>query len=301
MCPPRQNAVYYPVMSNGNEQLGTERQLKLAYWFVTHKQALVRIGLGILIVFDVLTVGFGLYGVADYFLISWNRDLALRRELADARVSHEVVRRFAPQPLLPREVDVFTSGPGRFDFLASLENPNDDWYATFRYQFVAGTEVTSEREGFILPHEEKYLGQFAQELPGVPRAAEFRLTDLLWRRVERHVIRDYDSWSRDRLSLALSNVVHTSTLRLDQVIGRTSFDIANRTGFGYWRVGLFVVLLRGNSPVGANYITLDNFDAASNRHVDVNWFEALPTVSTVDIRPEVNIFDADAYMPPRVQ
>ncbi len=288
-------------MSNENEQLTTERQLKAAYWFVTHKQALARLGIGILLAFDVLTVGYGLYGLTDYFLISWNRDLAMRQALASTRVSHELIERLAPKQLVARAVDVFTSGPGRYDFLATVQNPNPDWHATFRYQFVAGGEATEEAEGFILPAEEKYVGQFAREVGGVPRQAEFRLTKLIWHRLNRHVIRDYDSWKRDRLNFVLSNVAHTSTLRLDQVIGRTSFDIENRTGFGYWRTGLFVVLLRSAAPAAANYVTLDNFDAASRRHVDVNWFEQLPSISTVDIRPEVNIFDADSYMPPRAQ
>lgn len=284
-----------------NNQQFTERQLGFAYWFVTHKPALRRLALGILIAFDVVTVGYGLYGLLDHYLISWNRDLLLRRNASLVRVSHEAVARLAPQPLNPLSVDVFTSGPGRFDFIAKLENPNPEWYANFRYQFVSANEVTAETSGFILPAEEKFIGQFAVPLPGVPRRAEFRLAEIVWHRVNRQVIRDFEAWRRERLNFILSNVTHTGALGIDRLIGRTSFDVENRTAFGYWRIGFFVALRRGTGLAAANHITLDNFDSGARRHVDVNWFEELPTISTVDVRPEVNLFDPDIYMPPRAR
>lgn len=279
----------------------TEQQLGLALWWVNNKQRVGKIAIGALVVFDVLTVGYGLYGLADYFLISWNRDLFLRRGLAESRIVPDVVSRLAPAPLNSVSVDVFTSGLNRYDFVTRLENPNEDWYAEFTYEFVSGSDATPARAGFILPAEEKFVTALAFETPAVPRRAEFRITEIAWHRVNRHAIRDYASWSRERLNFILSNVTHTATLRVDSILGRTSFDLENRTGFGYWRVGVPVVLLRGTAPAAVNYVTLDSFESGERRHVDVNWFEQLPSTSAVDIRPEVNIFDPDAYMPPRVQ
>lgn len=287
-------------MPNESGQL-TEKQLGLAYWYVTHKLQLKKIGIGLLIAFDMLTVGFGLWGLLDFYLISWNKDLTLRRDLGRTLISHETVNRLGPVSLNIPSVDIFNAGSGRFDFLAKLENPNENWYATFRYRFLAGTEETPEREGFILPAEEKFVGAFAVETASLPRRAEFRLTELAWHRVDRHVIRDYAAWSRERLNFILGNITHTSTLKIDSIIGRTSFDIENRSAFGYWRVGLPVVLLRGTAPAAVSYTTLDNLEAGEKRHVDINWFETLPATSSVDIRPEVNIFDSNVYLPPRVQ
>lgn len=288
-------------MADGTNQL-TEKQLKFGYWFTTHRELLRRIGYGIFIAVDVALVGFALYGFVDHFLISWNRDVALRRDLGRAIFSNEVVQATAPDALGVKQVSVFRSGEGRYDFLAVVQNPNQGWYATFTYQFVSGETVTPEQEGFILPQEEKYVTQFAAPFIGAPRETGFRLIDIDWRRVNRHVIRDYAAWKNERLRPTISNVVHTQNAAgLAVGISRTSFDIKNPTAFGYWQIGLSVALLRGTTPVAVNYIALDRFESGETRHVDVHWFEPLPGASTVDIRPEVNIFDSNVYLPPRTQ
>ncbi|MDP3985295.1 MAG: hypothetical protein Q8P82_00890, partial [bacterium] len=185
--------------------------------------------------------------------------------------------------------------------LTELQNPNGDWYATFRYQFAVGNELTTEEAGFILPGEKKYIGRFGQTFQGFPRAAQFQLTNLEWHRVDRHVIPDISAWMSERLRFLTTNVTHTTNLQVDSIIGRTSFDIENRTAFGYWRVGTYVVLKRGTVPVAANYFALDQFESGEKRHVDINWFDQLPQSSEVEIRPEVNIFDPDSFLPPRAE
>ncbi|MBI4280952.1 hypothetical protein HY628_02030 [Candidatus Uhrbacteria bacterium] len=283
-----------------NTTLVTEKQIERALWITAHKPLFKRIGWGIFIAFDVLTVGYGIYGLVDHFLISWNRNLFLERNLPHLRFSPELIRAAAPQPISPLSPQVFSSGPERYDFLVKLLNPNPDWYAVFRYQFVSGGWRTPEADGFILPGEEKFVGQFAVSQSGFPRQAEFRLTELSWHRVNRRVIRDIPAWMRERFNILVSEVTHTPALTPDRPGGRTSFTLENRSAFGYWQVGFPVVLLRGAVPVAVNYITLDSIEAGERRRVDVPWFETLPAASGVDVRPEVNLFDPDVYMPPRV-
>lgn len=287
-------------MPNESEQL-TEKQLGFAYWYITHKLQLKKLGIGLLIAFDVITVGFGLWGYADYFLISWNRDLALRRDMPYLRFSHELVRSLGPQALNPVSADIFVSGAGKYDFLTKLQNANTDWYADFKYKFVGRGGETAEATGFILPREEKFVSVLGAALASSPVGATFQFTDIAWHRVNRHVIRDYEAWRSERLNMILTNVIHNPSLNIDSTVGRTSFDTENRSAFGFWKVGFSVVLLRGSSPAAANHVVLDNFESGEKRHVDVNWFESLPGTTGVDVRPEVNIFDADVYMPPRVQ
>lgn len=292
---------YNAHMENGNSQL-TEKQLKFGYWFTTHKERLRRIGYGIFIALDVALVGFALYGFVDHFLISWNRDVALRRDLGAPLFSHAVVQATAPVPLDVRNVSIFRGGTGRYDFLAMVHNLNADWYATYTYQFVSGDTATAEQQGFILPQEEKYVTRFAEPLAIAPRVAEFRIVDIDWQRVDRRVIRDYAAWENERLQPVVSNVVHTQNAAgLATGISRTSFDIKNPTAFGYWQMGFAVALLRGTTPVAINYIALDRFESGEERHVDVHWFEPLPGASTVDIRPDINLFDPSVYLPPRAQ
>lgn len=279
----------------------TEQQLAFGYWFVMHKPQLKRIGFGILVAFDAIMIGFGVWGLVNHYLVSWNRDFVVRRDLGRSIVPHNTVVTLGPEQLITKSVQVFQSSGGRYDFLAVLQNPSQDWYAEFTYQFVSGSGTTPEARGFILPMEEKYMAQFAQEMMSLPRGAELYISDVAWQRVDRHVIRDFEAWRRERTNFLVTDVEHKTVEAIDRTVARTSFKIENRTAFGYWRLGTFVVLLRGSSPVAANFITLDQFDSGDVRELDVNWFESLPSSSTVDIRPEVNLFDPSAYLPPRAK
>lgn len=283
---------------DGAEQL-TEKQLKVASWYVEHKELLRRIGYGALVVFDVITLGFGLYGYADYFLFSWNKDAALRQHAATSLVPHEAVLRQAPQPLGALLVEAFPGTSGKYDFVAQVRNINQNWYAQVTYQFVSQAGATPPREGFILPAEEKYFAAFGEEVAMPPGRPELQITKIEWHRVDHHVVRDVGAWVYERLNFVTRSVVHEPTLGIDGNVARTSFDVENRSAFGYWRPGLFIALLRGDTPVAVNYVAVNNFEAGELRHIDVNWFEQLPPTSRVDIEPDVNIFSADVYMPPR--
>lgn len=291
-------------MPNGEEQRVTETQLtetqfKAATWYVEHKLKLKKIGLGILIGFNVLALGYGLFGIVDYYLLSWNRDLTMRREAVLSRISGQVLAAIAPTPLLPISVQALPTSNGKVDFLAKIQNTNPDWYVSFQYQFSAGGMMTEPQEGFILPLEEKYLFALAQEISA--REAQLVITDYDWHRTDHRTISDIESWKAARLNFVLEDVTHTPSLQIDTSVGRTSFKVENRTAYGYWRVGFPVVLLRGTTPAAVNYIALDNFDAGEKRQVDVNWFERLPATTEADIRPEVNLFEPDVYMPPKAE
>jgi len=272
--------------------------LKVAGWYVEHKEGLRKVGYGALFVFDVLTLGFGLYGYADYFLISWNRDLALRQNAVVPLVSHDAVLRQAPQSLGAVFVEAFAGTGSKYDFVSRVRNPNQNWYANVTYQFVSQAGATKPKEGFILPAEQKYLADFGVDVTVPPGHPELQMIQTAWHRVDRHVVRDVNTWAHEHLNFVLSNVTHDIAFA-GGTIARTSFDIENRSAYGYWHPGLVVALLRGDTPVAANYVTVNNFDAGEKRHIEVNWFDSLPPSTSVSIEPDVNIFDLNTYLPPR--
>lgn len=284
-------------MSEGDQL--TERQLKLATWWVEHREQVRKVALGVFFGVDALLIIFGVYGLLDYFVISSGQDAALRARMAETVVQHEVAVRQAPVALIPVSVDAFTASGGKYDFLASIANPNLNWYATLSYRFVGRSGATPEQDSFILPQEEKYLTTLGVELAAPPGRPELEITRLDWHRVDRHVIRDLKTWTRERRNFIVSDVKHESALAIDRKLGRTTFKVENRTAYGYWHAGFFVVPLRGKSPVGASYVTLDNFDAGERREVSINWFDEVPQASDVAVQPDINLFDPAVYMPPR--
>ena len=82
-----------------------------------------------------------------------------------------------------------------------------------------------------------------------------------------------------------------------EVYGRSVFSLSNDTAFSYYDVGLFVLLKRGSAIVGVNKTTLSTLNSGEETDVTVNWFGTLPSVSQVEVIPELNIFDLGVYKP----
>ena len=49
--------------------------------------------------------------------------------------------------------------------------------------------------------------------------------------------------------------------------------------------------------VGVNRTSLSSLESGVEEEVTVNWFGTLPSVSEVQIVPELNIFDLEVYKP----
>jgi len=286
-------------MPNGEEQF-TDRQLKVGTWYVERKNRLQKIGLIILIAFDALAIIFVLWTLVDLYLISWKYDVILRQEIAQSRITGQAVSATAPEKLKNLATYNFASGD-KIDFVAQVQNPNLDWYATFTYQFASEKYASEIQKGFILPGEEKYLAVLGAKDAGAFRNAQIVFNDFSWHRIDHEKIRNIDSWLKDRLNFEIKDEKHTTAFEGSRDIGRTSFTVKNNSAFGYWSVGFPVVLLRGRVPQAVNYITLEQLDAGETRKVDVNWFEQLPATTEITILSEVNVFDPTVFMPPKAE
>ena len=98
--------------------------------------------------------------------------------------------------------------------------------------------------------------------------------------------------------MEISEAQHSSDLVIgDRSFGRTTFKIRNKTGFGYYEVPITVVLKRGNSLVGVNKTTISSLQSLEESMIQVDWFDNAPSASTVEVYPELDLFDEANYMP----
>jgi hypothetical protein len=291
-------------MTNGGLLQQEEKEFRSFYkrsmWWVEHRDQLKKIGIGILIAFDAVLILFALWVYVDVFLLTSGK---IERATAEMVVYNQAdLRAFsvehAADDLITKEVDVFPLGDNRYDLYTTLANPNDDWYATFRYAFVIGSTETDEQTGFILPSEEKPIVYLAYEAESRPTNARLALREIQWKRVDPHVISDYERWRNDRLGFEITNPAFSTELQIDaKEIGRATFEVKNATAFSYWEPAFYVLLMRGSAVAGVTRTTIDRFESGDAREVSVSWFGTLPAVSRVEIVPEINLFDPDVYMP----
>lgn len=290
-------------MNEGGFLLEEEKEFqrfhRFSVWWVRRRAALKRVGVALFILFDASLVVIVGWHLLDAFAIRYDSEqLAVAKMTALGQSDlHAYTLANAAQDLETEDVRVFSIGNSRYDLYTVLRNPNEDWWAEFTYSFSLDGEHTALRNGFVLPGEEKPLVEIAIE-SDVPLAQSQALfEDIMWHRVDHHLIADYDTWSADRLRFEIADAQFVRENIDGEVIGRTTFELTNSTAYSYYDVGLFVLLKRGSSVVGVNRTTVSKVESGEEVDVTVNWFGTLPSVSEVEVVPELNIFDLGIYKP----
>jgi hypothetical protein len=278
----------------------TEGELKFASFWVRYRATIRKSLYSLLIALNALFWGYALWGIVDAYAISYPRESRITQEIeANALLLNQLASN-RPRGVQARTVSVFQGTDGRLDMVVPITNPNAQWYAEFTYRFNVSGELTPKRSGFVLPRQERYLGEFgfAPEKAG-GRTAVLTVDDIRWKRLDPSVVGDdYGEWISRRDAFEISDVKHQSGLSDGNAkISRTSFTFKNPTAYGYWDAGLYIILKRGDAPAAANYVTLSNVIPGDVRDVAVDWYETLPAVSGADVLPVVNFLDQGAYLP----
>ncbi len=280
------------------EEQEDKRFYRLSLWWVEHRALLRQIGIGIFIAFDAVLLSFVVWTMLDSFAISYGAEQRAVAEMVAYGQSdlHAYTVANAAEDLQMGSASVFSTGDGQFDLVVFVRNKNDDWWAEVDYHFLTDSGESEYRSGFILPSEEKPFVELAFDSGSTLFDAEFVVDNVAWYRVDHHLISDYEVWSDDRLNIAIEDAAFTTEAGYeDEVYGRTSFYATNSTAFSYYEPRFFIMLMRGSSVVGINRTSVSEFESGEMIDVSVNWFGTLPSVTSVEIRPEINIFDLDSY------
>lgn len=290
-------------MAQMNPQIGggfTAGEIKLASFWVRHGRTARRVGYGLLIGVNAALWLYVLWGILDAFAISYPRESRLTQEIAFNQQTLDALERDRPQNIATGSPLVFEITDNRFDMVVDLENPNAQWWAEFNYRFNLSGEQTPLRNGFIMPQTKIALTElgFRPKARGSARA-QLEVENIRWRRLDPAQIGEsYKNYALNRFNVAFENAAFDSTLVLGaQTIGRSSFDVVNRGAFGYWSLDLVVKIYRGGTVLGVNKITLTQLVPGESRHVEMDWFEKLPTVTRTEIIPVINLVDPDTFLP----
>lgn len=295
--PPTPKTPSSQVSQPGQPSQITSFQLKFSYWYVIHKFQLRKILIVFLIVLNLGFYGYAIYRAVVILIIqnqTYQQDLnSLSANLVDYSYFREANK---PQGLEILSFDSLGGRDDRYDFVAQISNQNSDWVAAdVLLQLIVNNQVVAEKRSFILPNEDKYLGFFGQEMTGLSDPT-ISVAEVKWQRFHR-----FDEFKEPRLNFTLADMefksAQESGIRGDLPVSTLNFKITNNTGFNYWRVGIYMVLLSGPQVVGANFTSLDQFLSRETRNIEMRFYESLPEVTDIKILPEVNILDPAVYMP----
>lgn len=278
----------------------TEGELRVASFWVRRRVQIerwVRIGLVVLIL---LTWAYVIWTLLDAYVISFPRESQLTQEIAQNQLDLEGLNRDQPQGLQTDSVAVFQNTDDRIDLAMDLANTNEQWWAEFRYRFNVSGETTLWRSGFIMPTTKSVLTEigFKPKTRG-GTSAQLEVDNLRWHRVDPTFVGGlrYTDFALNRFNVRFDAITYDTTLVIGtKTIGRSSFDVINRGAFGFWSTDLVIKLKRGNTVVGVSRVTVERLQPGEKRHIELDWFEAIPQVTQTEIIPMVNLLDQDSYL-----
>ena len=266
----------------------TDQELKLSYWYVTHKLSLRRWLMIFLIVASALLWLYFGWQIIFYVINYQTETIQAQKLIISPSPLLNSVETSKPQDMQLSDIEVLGGENGRYDFMVQATNPNADWLVTFNYSFVdsSSTDVTP-RQGFVLPGEQKYL----MDLGHGSANGKLQISNQKWERINNFAqIKD----ARIRFEIN-DQKLQLSSSPTDP--SRLTFVMVNNSPFSYWNLPLQIFLQAGGTTRSISYLNLSQLKSGESRPISINWNQQLPYIDSVEIVPDLNIFDEGNIMP----
>lgn len=276
----------------------TGRELKSAYWWVTHKTLIIKIITGFLVVACVGLWGYTLYGATRYFIIDWPAEQRLMAGLGREYIDYQYWReKNRPKDLIFSGIQIFPLSDERYDFVVKVENLNKNWAVTsLQYSFnFTNQERETIKEIFVLPEEIKYLLDLGVTAKTGVGDLNLEIKNIKWRRVP-----NFAGQKEEMMNFEISQpeFISARQLGLEKLkISQTKFTVTNKSLYNFWEIGYYVILYQGSEIIGINYIVKDIFNFGDKQEVEVVWFQNLSRPTLTEVIPDVNILDPEVFRP----
>jgi len=272
-------------------------KLKISYWYVTHKFQLRKFLIIGLFLLNIIFYSYIIFRSSVMFFLEQPNYLRMLNSFSTNLVDYSYFRT-ANQPT-PLKIVSFTplaNGAEGVDYVVNLQNSNENWIIKkVTVQLVNAGQVIDQKETFVYPNENKYV-VFFNEKDAPQNSSSVSFVSVNWQRTE-----NFADFATPRLNFAVSDIkfqaVSSGNRKDGAPVSTLDFKLANNTAYGYWQVGVYMILMNGGRIGAANYLALDQLKAGEIRDVSVNWTQSLPSVSTYLILPEVDILNSSSYMP----
>lgn len=192
-----------------------------------------------------------------------------------------------------QESAIVYGGPGHYDVLAKLYNPNFEYGArSFAYTFTIKDEsgsVLAERNGygFILPRENKYIIETQLASEALPKKISFEVKDVQWYKLE-----DY----KEKPTISIRNQQY------NQVSSGPFFSEAkglliNESPYDFQSVIIKVVLRdQENKPIALNSTEMRTVVSGERRDFRLVWPTAFPSeFGSMEAEAEADVYRSENF------
>ncbi|MBU1131414.1 hypothetical protein KJ840_04745 [Patescibacteria group bacterium] len=265
----------------------SEKHLKFGHWFLKYRRQLIKLLAAMLIVWSIITTGYGIYGFVDYGLKLAEENRMLAEMAVNSIDFFSFKQRHQPQPLIITAPQIINTGSGLYDFMAQAKNPNKErGVINLSYSFVSGDYSTPVSSIVILPQQTVFLLSLSNSSEKRLTGAELKVIGTQWQSL----------WNRTDVEEV---EISTSEPKFQTGLGSSrswvSFLATNASLRNVWEVAWQAVLYSGKRVVAVNQIISEELLAGEAREIEISWFEKLPKVTQIDLVPIVNIYDPNIF------
>lgn len=184
-------------------------------------------------------------------------------------------------------------GPGKYDVVAKVFNPNSDYGSPkFSYELIlkdsTGSEIARRTDtGFILPVETKYIIETGLETEKAPSDIEINITDVQWE--------EFIDYEKPKLNIY--------NKRYDKISSGTGYGEAfgllrNESPFDFNLIEINVILKDSSgNPIALNSTDMRTVGANEERDFRLVWPSSFPgEVQGVEMEAEADIFSNDNFI-----
>ncbi len=275
----------------------SSRDLRLATWYVRHKDKLRALFVICFIIFDVALIGYGFWGWAEYAILGYRQDqVMLANQVAEVEDYASQQSRYGARELQFASPEVYESGNDRYTFVMDVQNSNEQWMAEVTYQFLYSGGATDPQVMAVMPGVRQPLAVFGATASSRPSNVRFQPLDISWTSIDPHVVKDPVEYLAKRNNFVVEDVSFFFASDDDTGGHRISFDVTNDSVFSYWAPQFFVELRDIDSREGVVFVIIDEFEAGQTKHVQLQSFVDDIYVSDIVLHPTLNFFDLGEYM-----
>lgn len=266
----------------------------IGLWLLEHKRHMILLIIIVLGGASLWLYSFFFYNLFDY--LRYNREQrAAINELSTVNVGVGAQRLATPLETIN---DDFFQHDDIYDFVAKVENSNNNFFAKVSYCFVDGQKDLACDNDIVFPEEEKYLLIISKKLESKPKNVEFKIKNVIWERVD---IRKYPNWKEYydlRANFEISNIKFEKEVNPSSVknFNNLNFTIENKSPYNYWEVPLQIILMNRGVVVGVNTYKISEFRSSDLKDIRMTWPNSVSSVSDVKILLNLNVLDDSNYI-----
>lgn len=263
-------------------------EMRIGLWFSEKRVFLTHLLIIFLILISAIFFIYSAYQFFLYFKNNSNQSSLTDNNLTSPRNLITELKIDPPQ---------FFKNGNRYDLVAKVTNPNDKFSAKFKACFnLSGVEFACV-DSFALPSETKYIFSLAQDIKDEPKTLSFSVKDIVWQRINAHVIPNWANFSAAHLNFSFADINFYSISNNDVVNDNNilEFNVKNLSSYSYYDLPLNIALFNGEQLVGVNIYYLSNFLSGETHNIKINWPGNYRNVR-VEIVPNLNILDDSVYL-----